>query len=430
MSPKKNDKNPSSEDSQNHFEKLTEVLRRQGIIKEPGRRGFFGNILDGPTLESQALRWLISERSRIANLFAQQDIALSSQMQSQLLREQYGPALTGALLPVIEDVGLTSMILRGRNMDLPIVERVNVLTQLGLIAEAIPLLRGLQNQLVTERNKIICANNLAYCLARQEEPDLQEAVEIAQRALSRTTNDELVAMISDTLAFAFFRLGEYEKARQKIDVALDAHRRLNKDNPVVHYHYWQICAATCEKRLAENHLRIACKLVGGPYRLARSVNLVELAVGEDEVIEIINSWLAENSGILVRLGNLFESQLRPALRRSRPSSEKQISDVVETILRVAFVDPQRESVRIQYSGKGYIPDFVLPRLGTVIEVKFVGNESASRRIIAEINDDKCAYLSEYPRIFFLVYDLGFISDIRLFSKDIEDVGVCVLIVKH
>ena len=158
--------------------------------------------------------------------------------------------------------------------------------------------------------------------------------------MSRAKDSEPLAMTSDTLAFIFLKLGKYEKASQKINVTLEKYRELSMENPVVHYHCWQIYTKAGKSISAENHPRAACKLVGGPHRLASSLNLVGLAVGEDEVIEMIDSWLAGNI-MLFRLGNLFESEFRLASSKSPPSSESQVSDVVETILRAAGMDPLR-----------------------------------------------------------------------------------------
>jgi hypothetical protein len=51
-------------------------------------------------------------------------------------------------------------------------------------------------------------------------------------------------------------------------------------------------------------------------------------------------------------------------------------------------------------------------------------------MIGEINDDIIGYGGKYDRCIFVVYDLGFIRDVALFSEDIEkNPGAHVLIVK-
>lgn len=47
-----------------------------------------------------------------------------------------------------------------------------------------------------------------------------------------------------------------------------------------------------------------------------------------------------------------------------------------------------------------------------------------------MNDDKAACLTHYPRVLFVVYDLGFIADVPRFRQGIEAVGVDVRVVKH
>lgn len=415
--------------SRTHFEELSNVLCKQGIIKEPIRRGFFGNLIEGQTMESQSLRWLASERSRIANLFIQSP-NLSHEEKVALIRDKYGTTLGNAIVPVIEDMGLSSLVQKATTMNLAPEERVMLLLQLGLIAEAIPQLREMRSQSYhSKHNQIIIINNLAYCLAKLEKSELQEAFDLAQEAMDMAQEDELKAMTNDTLALILFKMGDYNNALSKVTSAYESYSRLDREMPMIHYRFWQIYQKIGEITLAEHHLRLACKLVGGPRRLGPSVSLIELAVGEDEVAEIIDDWLAAN-GALVRLACLFEQELRPSFRNKVPESEQEISDMVETILRAASVDCLREGPRMSYSAKEYVPDFLAVRLNTIVEIKFVSTKPAMKRIIAEINDDKAAYLSNYPRVLFIIYDLGFIIDVLQFTQGLEEVGVQVLVIKQ
>lgn len=95
------------------------------------------------------------------------------------------------------------------------------------------------------------------------------------------------------------------------------------------------------------------------------------------------------------------------------------------------IDYDRESGKFEFSGKEYIPDFIVKKLGLCIEVKLL-KENRKSKVIEEINADITAYSKEYKRQLFVVYDLGFIRDEIEFKRDIENSGdeIRVIIVKH
>lgn len=137
---------------------------------------------------------------------------------------------------------------------------------------------------------------------------------------------------------------------------------------------------------------------------------------------------AESSGIL-RVLALVERKLRKAIH-SEPTAEKQIQDAFETLLHGADIGFSRESERIAYSSKSYVPDFVLPRLDLVVEFKLCTN-GREKAIIAEINDDIVAYRTRYGNLIFVVYDNGNIRDIDRFAASFEQQDhVLVRVVKH
>ena len=94
------------------------------------------------------------------------------------------------------------------------------------------------------------------------------------------------------------------------------------------------------------------------------------------------------------------------------------------------VDYDRESGKFEFSGKGYIPDFIMPKMSLCIEVKLL-KEGRKSRIIEEISADMTAYKKEYDRQLYVIYDLGFIQNEIEFKRDIEmSEGVKVIIIKH
>lgn len=132
--------------------------------------------------------------------------------------------------------------------------------------------------------------------------------------------------------------------------------------------------------------------------------------------------------------NFIKSKLRPAIH-SLPEKEVIIQNAIEVLLLgrdlEKGIDYDRESGKFEFSGKEYIPDFILPKMNLCIEVKLLRTGKKSS-IIDEINADITAYSTKYDRLLFVVYDLGVIRDESEFRRDIENAGanIKVLIVKH
>lgn len=134
------------------------------------------------------------------------------------------------------------------------------------------------------------------------------------------------------------------------------------------------------------------------------------------------------------LENLINKRFR-SMFRIIPEKEKYVQDKLEDFFIAnnfdKGIDYDRESGKFNFSGREYIPDFVIPKLKLCIEVKLLKESSKKSKIIEEINADVTAYSKEYIRQLFLIYDLGIIRDEIEFKRDIEASGdIKVLIVKH
>lgn len=132
--------------------------------------------------------------------------------------------------------------------------------------------------------------------------------------------------------------------------------------------------------------------------------------------------------------NFIRGKLRASIFNS-PTKEIEVQNAIEALLigsgMTKGIDYDRESGKIEFSGKEYIPDFVLPKMNLSVEVKLLrpGKKSS---IIDEINADITAYSTRYERLLFVVYDLGVIRDEAEFRRDIENAGanIKVIIVKQ
>lgn len=134
------------------------------------------------------------------------------------------------------------------------------------------------------------------------------------------------------------------------------------------------------------------------------------------------------------LEQFFNTNLRKVFFEL-PENEKQVQNEVEKLLigkgYNKGTDYDREAGRFNYSGRDYIPDFILPNLSECIEVKFLRDKSRKSKIIEEINADITAYKKHYSNILFIIYDLGAIRDQIEFRRDIEsNDGVRIIIIKH
>jgi len=131
--------------------------------------------------------------------------------------------------------------------------------------------------------------------------------------------------------------------------------------------------------------------------------------------------------------NFINTKLRSVIFET-PEKEKEVQRGLETLFvgkgYNKGIDYDRETGKFNYSGREYIPDFILPKLRMCIEVKLLKDNSRKSRIIEEINADISAYSKEYENLLFVVYDLGIIRDKIEFCRDIENKGAKIIVVKH
>lgn len=133
------------------------------------------------------------------------------------------------------------------------------------------------------------------------------------------------------------------------------------------------------------------------------------------------------------LENFLKLRIRSAVFQ-KPAKEIEIQNVIETLLLgrglAKGTDYDRESGKFEFSGKEYIPDFIIPKMSLCIEVKLL-REGKKSKIIEEISADITAYKKAYSRQLYVVYDLGVIQNEIEFKRDIEMCeGVKVIIIKH
>lgn len=134
------------------------------------------------------------------------------------------------------------------------------------------------------------------------------------------------------------------------------------------------------------------------------------------------------------LRDFFQGNLRRAIFK-QPEHEREVQNAIEQMLigrgLTKGIDYDRETGRVKVSIKESVPDFIFPRLGLALEVKLSKDTAKAKSIVDEINADIRAYSTKYPRLLFLVYDLGSIRDENEFKLGIEDAqNIDLVIVKH
>lgn len=127
--------------------------------------------------------------------------------------------------------------------------------------------------------------------------------------------------------------------------------------------------------------------------------------------------------------DFIAANLRPSVYDD-PKNEKELQNIVATMLRARDYDFQREKVSIPYSSKLYIPDFTFEVLHLALEIKLCTSQVKMKEIIDEINADIPPYKTRYENVIFAVYDLGFIRDVAEFKGSIEkNLNIHVVIIK-
>ncbi|MDE5620263.1 MAG: hypothetical protein K2I80_07055 [Ruminococcus sp.] len=159
-----------------------------------------------------------------------------------------------------------------------------------------------------------------------------------------------------------------------------------------------------------------------------------VVVYTDILISLLENEIDFANDEYSNLENFLKTKLRTVMFE-QPAKEKDVQNAIEMLFVGRGwnkgIDYDRESGKFEFSGKEYIPDFIVNKLGLCIEVKLL-KENRRSKVIEEINADITAYSKEYKRQLFVVYDLGFIRDEIEFKRDIENSGdeIRVIVVKH
>lgn len=159
-----------------------------------------------------------------------------------------------------------------------------------------------------------------------------------------------------------------------------------------------------------------------------------LVVYTSTLIAILEGEIEFVDDEYANLENFIKTKLR-SLIFVKPEKELEIQNAIESLFIGKGwnkgIDYDRETGKFEFSGKEYIPDFIIPKLSLCLETKLV-KEGRKSKIIEEINADINAYSKMYNRQMYVVYDLGCIRDETEFRRDLEEskADIKVIILKH
>ena len=109
--------------------------------------------------------------------------------------------------------------------------------------------------------------------------------------------------------------------------------------------------------------------------------------------------------------------------KEAPADERAVQDIIWIMLRSRFDRLDREDSLPRFGVKRYVPDFGVPELRLLVEVKFVGEATRPSDIQEEILADVPGYLqdqSRYDAILVIVYDAAHkLRDDRKFIEDLK-----------
>lgn len=140
------------------------------------------------------------------------------------------------------------------------------------------------------------------------------------------------------------------------------------------------------------------------------------------------------SASISEIQDLLVANLRKVIFKT-PESEVDVQNAIESLLvGRGYQKPMnydRESGKVKFSGKEFIPDFVFSSYSLALEAKLIKTKQQISNCIEEMSADIPAYLSAYKNLLFCVYDLGAIRDVNEFQDGLQrQSGVRVCVIKH
>ncbi|MCP4295588.1 MAG: hypothetical protein GY786_08280, partial [Proteobacteria bacterium] len=142
--------------------------------------------------------------------------------------------------------------------------------------------------------------------------------------------------------------------------------------------------------------------------------IVWAAANESITIDVSNLLLSPHfvSAILSRFENAMKRWRYDSDELKKPikwpiGQEREVQDILWLVLRSYFEDLVDEEALPKFGHKFYKPDFAIPSLRLLIEVKFTSKKEDFKSIEQEIMVDTIGYLyntQDYDKIIVFIYD--------------------------
>lgn len=150
------------------------------------------------------------------------------------------------------------------------------------------------------------------------------------------------------------------------------------------------------------------------------IQLLETPIGTIEPEKAPIIWNATNESITKQVDDLLITpsyvstillRFEDAMRRWKPewllNDEKDVQNIIWIILRSHFDDLVDEETLPKFGHSSYKPDFGIPSLSLLIEVKYVRKKGDFKKVEKEIMQDSVGYLTnpqQYKKIIVFIYD--------------------------
>jgi hypothetical protein len=149
---------------------------------------------------------------------------------------------------------------------------------------------------------------------------------------------------------------------------------------------------------------------------------------------LLSGYELGTSASISTIQDLLVANLRKVVF-GRPQKEAEVQNAVESLLigrgYQRSVDYDRETGRVKFSGKEFVPDFVFMPFSLALEIKLIKGQTDISRCVEQMSADAQAYLSVYKTLLFCVYDLGEIRDVNEFQEGLQrQNGIRVCVIKH
>jgi REase_DpnII-MboI len=109
-----------------------------------------------------------------------------------------------------------------------------------------------------------------------------------------------------------------------------------------------------------------------------------------------------------------------------PQNEREVQDIIWIMLRSQYDRVDREDTLKRFGAKAYRPDFGIPDLQALVEVKFIGERTSTSDIQEEILADVPGYVSDatgFSGVVEVIYDNAHkLRDARKFIEDLRKVS--------